>query len=140
MRTCLCAPRCCAASAAASAGAPTTTAEDLGRPRTTGMKEESLLPEPLLQAVRASPDDDDVRLVCADWLDDHGESIWAEFIRVQVARARADAAARPALAKREVELSRQHGFCLLELPLAGWMERCPDFPPEVELLRRGGLQ
>lgn len=38
----------------------------------------------LLAAVIAHPDDDVPRLVLADWLDEHGESERAEFIRVQI--------------------------------------------------------
>jgi uncharacterized protein (TIGR02996 family) len=37
-----------------------------------------------LRAIRASPDDDTLRLVFADWLDEHGEPALAEFVRVQV--------------------------------------------------------
>lgn len=37
----------------------------------------------LLQAIIASPDDDSLRLICADWLDEHGQPERAEFIRVQ---------------------------------------------------------
>jgi uncharacterized protein (TIGR02996 family) len=46
--------------------------------------------ELLLKAVVASPDDDLPRLVAADWLDEHDEPERAEFIRVQVERAKAD--------------------------------------------------
>jgi uncharacterized protein (TIGR02996 family) len=42
----------------------------------------------LLAAVVAAPDDDTPRLAYADWLDEHGQPDRAEFIRVQVARAR----------------------------------------------------
>ena len=38
---------------------------------------------PFIDAIRISPDDDSPRLVFADWLDEHGESARAEFIRVQ---------------------------------------------------------
>jgi uncharacterized protein (TIGR02996 family) len=38
----------------------------------------------LLAAILAHPEDDDRRLVYADWLDDCGEGARAEFIRVQV--------------------------------------------------------
>jgi uncharacterized protein (TIGR02996 family) len=38
----------------------------------------------LLNAILAEPDDDNVRLVYADWLDEHGEQERAEFIRVQI--------------------------------------------------------
>jgi uncharacterized protein (TIGR02996 family) len=40
-----------------------------------------------LQAILESPDDDTPRLVYADYLDEHGETDRAEFIRVQVALA-----------------------------------------------------
>lgn len=43
--------------------------------------------EPFLAAICENPDDDLVRLVYADWLDDHGDPTRAEFIRVQVERA-----------------------------------------------------
>jgi uncharacterized protein (TIGR02996 family) len=42
----------------------------------------------LLRAVAAAPDDDAVRLVYADWLDEHGQPERAEFIRVQIERGR----------------------------------------------------
>src|SRR5262245_6320063 len=41
-----------------------------------------------LKAILDSPDDDGPRLVYADWLDEHGESHRAEFIRLQVGLAR----------------------------------------------------
>jgi uncharacterized protein (TIGR02996 family) len=43
--------------------------------------------EPFLRAICENPDDDTVRLVYADWLDEHGELERAEFIRLQVAQA-----------------------------------------------------
>lgn len=45
----------------------------------------------LLAAIIANPDDDTVRLVYADWLDENGRSERAEFIRVQIAVARTPA-------------------------------------------------
>jgi uncharacterized protein (TIGR02996 family) len=42
----------------------------------------------LLQAIVESPDDDDVRLVYADWLDENGEPERAEFIRLHCRLAR----------------------------------------------------
>src|SRR5437764_549926 len=44
----------------------------------------------LLQAILEAPDDDAPRLVYADWLEDHGDPEWAEFIRAQIAYARLD--------------------------------------------------
>src|SRR5262245_61459292 len=41
-----------------------------------------------LGAIRESPRDDVPRLVYADWLDDHGDTARAEFIRVQCELAR----------------------------------------------------
>jgi uncharacterized protein (TIGR02996 family) len=40
-----------------------------------------------LAAIRANPDDDLVRMVFADWLDEHDEPEFAGFIRFQIARA-----------------------------------------------------
>ena len=42
----------------------------------------------LLQAILDAPADDVPRLVYADWFDDHGDSVRAEFIRLQCRRAR----------------------------------------------------
>ena len=52
------------------------------------------------------PDDDALRLILADWLEDHGDEAQAEFIRVQIRRSRLplDDAEQPALARREAEL------------------------------------
>lgn len=43
-----------------------------------------------LNALRANPADDTVRLVYADWLDEHGEPAKAEYLRLVVALARAE--------------------------------------------------
>ena len=43
-----------------------------------------------VRAVAAEPDDDTVRLAFADWLDEQGKSGRAQFVRVQVERARLD--------------------------------------------------
>jgi len=44
--------------------------------------------EGLLRAICEAPDDDAPRLVYADWLDEHGDPLQAEFIRVQIEMAR----------------------------------------------------
>src|SRR4051794_33971209 len=44
----------------------------------------------LLAAIRESPDDDTLRLVLADWYDDHGQAERAEFIRLHLTVARSD--------------------------------------------------
>lgn len=41
--------------------------------------------EPFLRAICAEPDDDTVRLVYADWLQENGQPERAEFIRLQIA-------------------------------------------------------
>ena len=46
----------------------------------------------LWRAVLEDPRDDAVRLVFADWLEEHGDAERAEFIRAQVERARLDEA------------------------------------------------
>jgi len=38
----------------------------------------------LLRAICENPDDDAPRLIYADWLDEHGDPLQAEFIRIQV--------------------------------------------------------
>jgi uncharacterized protein (TIGR02996 family) len=75
--------------------------------------------EAFLSAIHADPDDDTHRLVFADWLDDHGESDRAEFIRVQVELARLPKKSpnRAALEKREKELEKGYRESLVgELP------------------------
>ena len=44
----------------------------------------------LLTAIAAHPDEDTPRLMYADWLDENGRPIRAEFIRVQIDIARKD--------------------------------------------------
>ncbi|VTS00124.1 Repeat-companion domain TIGR02996 OS=Singulisphaera acidiphila (strain ATCC BAA-1392 / DSM 18658 / VKM B-2454 / MOB10) GN=Sinac_4455 PE=4 SV=1 [Gemmata massiliana] len=70
----------------------------------------------LLQAIRAAPDDDTLRLVYADWLDEHDQPQYAEFIRVQCALARLSkgAPSRAALCQREQELQTWHGYRFLQ--------------------------
>ncbi|HEY7315625.1 MAG TPA: TIGR02996 domain-containing protein [Gemmataceae bacterium] len=42
--------------------------------------------EAFLQAIREAPDDDAPRLIYADWLEEHGQTDRAEFIRIQCRR------------------------------------------------------
>ena len=48
----------------------------------------------LLRAIVAEPTDDTPRLVCADWIEEHGDSNRAAFIRIQVELARLEAHGR----------------------------------------------
>ena len=56
-----------------------------------------------LDAIRAQPEDDAVRLIFADWLEEHGQQARAEFIRLQCRLADIDEFApdRPDLLDRE---------------------------------------
>src|SRR4051794_12655583 len=72
-----------------------------------------------LDDIVANIDDDTPRLVYADWLVENGQDERAEFIRVQVERARRPAwdAAQVRLRLREQELLERHGEeWLAELP------------------------
>jgi uncharacterized protein (TIGR02996 family) len=72
-----------------------------------------------LDDIVAHIDDDTPRLVYADWLTEHGQDDRAEFIRVQIQRARLPAwdAAQVRLRLREQELLQRHAEAwLAELP------------------------
>jgi uncharacterized protein (TIGR02996 family) len=61
----------------------------------------------LLRSICANPDDDAPRLIYADWLDEHGDPLQAEFIRLQIEFARcSEPSRRKLLAAREKELWR----------------------------------
>jgi uncharacterized protein (TIGR02996 family) len=98
--------------------------------------------EAFLQAVLANPDDIPLRLVYADWLEEHGQDGRAEFIRVQCELAELEARMRycPAAAleplvdrhaglkRREWELLGQPGRpeAAWAQPLWGlWQRGCP---------------
>ncbi len=86
----------------------------------------------LLSAIAAHPDDDTVRLAYADWLDEHGQPIRAEFIRVQIDIAqkerlpRAELNRHVALFERNQELIDNHCGELLG-PLAALPGECVQF-------------
>src|SRR5262245_12683180 len=72
-----------------------------------------------LADIIANPDDDTPRLVFADWLDENGQAERAEFIRVQVERAKLPKweAAKVRLRLLERELLKKHGKAwVAELP------------------------
>src|SRR5262245_61763086 len=64
----------------------------------------------LLNACKDEPADDGPRLILADWLEEHGESDRAEFIRLQLALARLPewASGRAELSAREADLLNRH--------------------------------
>jgi uncharacterized protein (TIGR02996 family) len=63
-----------------------------------------------LRAIVENPNDDAVRLVFADWLDEQGQSARADFIRVQIERANlpANDARQAKLKERDLALRKQH--------------------------------
>lgn len=67
--------------------------------------------EPFLRSICAEPEDDTVRLVYADWLEENGEPERAEFIRIQVERARLRASGTDSddLARRDLNLRHTRG-------------------------------
>jgi uncharacterized protein (TIGR02996 family) len=73
----------------------------------------------LLEAAKQSPEDEGPRLVLADWLEDHGDTDRAEFIRLQCRPGPHDADSR----KRQDELIRAHGGAWL-----GPLWNCPMYP------------
>jgi uncharacterized protein (TIGR02996 family) len=66
--------------------------------------------EALFQAILEDPEDTGLRLVYADWLEEHGDADRAEFIRVQcrLEEMAEDDEAWPELEAREQYLLRQH--------------------------------
>src|SRR5262249_19642480 len=95
----------------------------------------------LLGAVLAQPDDDAVRLVYADFLEENGQAHRAEFIRLQCEIAEqmrtGPVSERNRKAKRAWELERFHGSdWLRELPTprgVQWHDYWRGFPvPRVE--------
>src|SRR4051812_25999781 len=62
-----------------------------------------------LDAIADAPDDDDLRLIFADWLDERDDAR-GEYIRVQLdlARLPEDDPSRPGLERREKELLAKH--------------------------------
>jgi uncharacterized protein (TIGR02996 family) len=68
----------------------------------------------LIAAIRAAPDDDAVRLVCADWFEDQGDEASvarAEFIRTQIARVSLppEDIRQSELQARELRLLKRYG-------------------------------
>jgi uncharacterized protein (TIGR02996 family) len=78
--------------------------------------------EPFVRAICANPDEDTLRLVYADWLEENGDSDRAAFIRLQIVWARTDhkLSEHADLRDRVVAMVRAHGDAwLAELPNAG---------------------
>ena len=78
----------------------------------------------LFQAILANPEDDAVRLVYADWLDEHGNAARAEFIRVQIRLAQLAPCDLewPSLRQRELTLLQEHRRT--------WEAELPELPDD----------
>jgi len=90
--------------------------------------------EAFLAEVCARPDDDAPRLIFADWLDEHGDTARAEFIRVQIALARGDEddPRRPALVRRQRALLTEHR--------AAWVAGLPPWARKEAVFARGFVE
>src|SRR5262245_35037410 len=64
--------------------------------------------ESFMKAILQAPDDDALRLVYADWLEERGDPR-GEFIRIQCERARGDSRTDHQLLLREKELRAHYG-------------------------------
>jgi uncharacterized protein (TIGR02996 family) len=87
-----------------------------------------------LEAIRDDPEDDLHRLAWADWLDDHGQSTRADFIRAQVCLARLPEAdpRRDALEDEADDLLAQHE--------PGWAEGVAELGVLEWQWRRGCIE
>ncbi len=113
------------------------------------MKPRSRIPREqgsLLRAIVAQPDDDLVRLVYADWLDEHGDADRATFIRTQceLAGLPAGDARRVGLEVRAAVLLQRHREAWLG-ELAKWIDRSyvtfrRGFPWSVGTTRKAFLR
>ena len=75
----------------------------------------------LLAAVSAAPEDDGVRLVYADWLEEHGERERADFIRTQINRD----SLPDSDPKRDVLKMQEKEW--LKLHMADWLRHLPEW-------------
>src|SRR4051812_5986779 len=90
--------------------------------------------EELLRAIAESPEDDDRRLVYADWLEEHGDGERAEFVRASVEAAKEPAFRwdTPAMQRRDEIWRRNEDRWRAELPawarpMARWERGVPHF-------------
>lgn len=108
----------------------------------------------ILEAIRAEPQADDLRLIAADWFEEHGNLARAEFIRAQLQLARTqskcgsesgDYLCRSMHCQLCPLIRRQNAAWLemaypLPLPFRATICAGPDQPPPVAHFRRGFVQ
>jgi uncharacterized protein (TIGR02996 family) len=86
----------------------------------------------LYQTILDNPDDDTPRLVYADWLEEHGDSLQAQFIRADCELARLPRRDP----RRDEAWKRQHALWLQYEPT--WRKALPDWTWYLRIqLRRG---
>jgi uncharacterized protein (TIGR02996 family) len=99
-----------------------------------------------LEDIIASPEDDAPRLIYADWLEENGDEARAEFIRLQVARAKAEGGLEVPERGREAELLAAHrarwtaglsGRAHRALFRRGFVEGVQVDPGQTEAFRKG---
>lgn len=78
--------------------------------------------EPFLHAICTNPEDDTVRLVYADWLDENGDPERAEFIRLQVAQADKPRAYDEAYFRAEALCKKNSATWIGEIPKLSGIE------------------
>lgn len=67
--------------------------------------------ELLLRAVLEKPEDDTVRLIYADWLQENGDALWAELIRLEINKPPKSGYRKGGLSKRlKNRLLKQHNL------------------------------
>jgi len=81
--------------------------------------------EGFLRAIAERPDDDALRLIYADWLDDHGELEYAEFIRVQIVLAQ-NSDAKGEVPSSELARLRSRERSLLSRNRTRWLQPLRD--------------
>jgi uncharacterized protein (TIGR02996 family) len=98
------------------------------------------LEEGFLADVIANPDDDTPRLVFTDWLEENGDPVRAEFIRLQcrLAQMSQEHSDYEALDKRMRELLEEHRYRFLG-PLVGLLEGGTSTDPDQVLTFRRGF-
>ena len=91
----------------------------------------------LLAAIAAAPADDTPRLVYADWLDDHGRAVRAEFIRLQCRIAQIETQPRHVVNLFSGLWQRQQE--ILDDPPPDLFGPLSDMPPSVRMVSERGF-
>ncbi len=95
-----------------------------------------------LEGLRGDPDDDALRLVYSDWLEENGDVARAEFVRAQCALAtrRTDDGSIGDLQRRIDALLETHGKAWFGNVHVSSEREADGLPPGINILRRGFLE